>query len=184
MPLPRGWPPKVLQQMALSNSCETTLRLDFLRKTTLEFWMAKTVDQIREQIAKLQAQEQALLQKEALGVIAQIKVAVQHYGITPEQIFGTNGIAKKTVAKKTATPRKAAAKAPKKAGRAKSPKAKPAKAESAAKSKKAASVAKGTKIAAKYKDDAGNAWSGRGSQPRWLRAAIEGGKKLEDFAVA
>jgi DNA-binding protein H-NS len=170
---------------ALSNSCETNLRLDFLRKTTLEFWMAKTVDQIREQIAKLQAQEQALLQKEAQGVIAQIKVAVEHYGITPEQIFGASGTAKKTIAKKAATPRKAVAKAPKKAGRAKSAKvAKPAKAESAAKPKKAASVAKGTKIAAKYKDDAGNAWSGRGSQPRWLRAAIEGGKKLEDFAVA
>jgi len=147
--------------------------------------MAKTVDQIREQIAKLQAQEQALLQKEAQGVIAQIKVAVEHYGITPEQIFGTDGAAKKTAARKAAAPRKTAAKAAKKVGRAKAAKAeKPAKVAKAAKPKKAASVAKGTKIAAKYKDDAGNAWSGRGSQPRWLRAAIEAGKKLEDFAVA
>lgn len=150
--------------------------------------MAKTVDQIREQIAKLQAQEQALLQKEAQGVIAQIKVAVEHYGITPEQIFGTGAAAKKAVAKKGSAPRKTAAKAAKKVGRAKAVKAakpaKVAKVAKAAKPKKAASVAKGTKIAAKYKDDAGNAWSGRGSQPRWLRAAIESGKKLEDFAVA
>lgn len=147
--------------------------------------MAKTVDQIREQIAKLQAQEQALLQKEALGVIAQIKVAVEHYGITPEQIFGTGAAAKKTAAKKASAPRGTAAKALKKAGRAKPAKAeKPAKVAQSAKPKKAASIAKGTKIAAKYRDDAGNAWSGRGSQPRWLRAAIESGRKLEDFAVA
>lgn len=144
--------------------------------------MAKTVDQIREQIAKLQAQEQALLQKEALGVIAQIKVAVEHYGITPEQIFGTGAAAKKTAAKKASAPRRTAAKALKKAGRAKAEK--PAKVAQSAKPKKAASIAKGTKIAAKYRDDAGNAWSGRGSQPRWLRAAIESGRKLEDFAVA
>ena len=39
------------------------------------------------------------------------------------------------------------------------------------------------KIAAKYRDGAGNTWSGRGLQPRWLRAAIEGGKKIEDFAI-
>ena len=45
-------------------------------------------------------------------------------------------------------------------------------------------AAKGTKVAAKYRDpDSGNAWSGRGLQPNWLKAAIEGGKKLEDFAV-
>ena len=45
-------------------------------------------------------------------------------------------------------------------------------------------AAKGTKVAAKYRDpESGNAWSGRGLQPNWLKAAIEGGRKLEDFAV-
>ena len=39
------------------------------------------------------------------------------------------------------------------------------------------------KVAAKYRDDAGNTWSGRGLQPRWLKAAIQGGKKIEDFAI-
>ena len=29
----------------------------------------------------------------------------------------------------------------------------------------------------------GDAWSGRGLQPRWLRAAVANGAKLEDFAV-
>lgn len=39
------------------------------------------------------------------------------------------------------------------------------------------------KVAPKYRDAAGNTWTGRGNQPRWLRAAIESGKKLEDFRI-
>ena len=38
-------------------------------------------------------------------------------------------------------------------------------------------------LAAKYRDDKGNAWTGRGPRPRWLRDALEQGKVLEDFAV-
>ncbi|MFN9503549.1 MAG: H-NS family nucleoid-associated regulatory protein [Rubrivivax sp.] len=41
----------------------------------------------------------------------------------------------------------------------------------------------GGKVAAKYRDDAGNTWSGRGLQPKWLKAAIASGKQLSDFAV-
>lgn len=33
-----------------------------------------------------------------------------------------------------------------------------------------------------YKDDTGNSWSGFGPKPRWLKAALEAGKSLEDFA--
>lgn len=35
----------------------------------------------------------------------------------------------------------------------------------------------------RYRDDSGNSWTGMGPKPRWLRAAIEAGKKLEDFAA-
>ncbi len=38
-------------------------------------------------------------------------------------------------------------------------------------------------VAAKYKDDQGNSWSGRGLKPKWLTAALAAGKKIEDFAV-
>lgn len=42
----------------------------------------------------------------------------------------------------------------------------------------------GTKVAAKYRNNAtGETWSGRGLQPRWLKAALATGKKLADFAV-
>lgn len=46
------------------------------------------------------------------------------------------------------------------------------------------SPAAGRKVAAKYRDPAsGQSWSGRGLQPKWLKAALSGGKKLEDFAL-
>jgi DNA-binding protein H-NS len=42
----------------------------------------------------------------------------------------------------------------------------------------------GKKVAAKYRNTAtGEAWSGRGLQPKWLKAAIAGGRKITDFAV-
>ena len=43
---------------------------------------------------------------------------------------------------------------------------------------------KGQKVAAKYRNAAtGDTWSGRGLQPKWLKAALAGGRKLADFAV-
>ncbi|CAN7319946.1 MULTISPECIES: H-NS family nucleoid-associated regulatory protein [unclassified Variovorax] len=34
----------------------------------------------------------------------------------------------------------------------------------------------------RYKDDAGNSWSGFGPKPKWLKAALDAGKSLEDLA--
>ncbi len=40
------------------------------------------------------------------------------------------------------------------------------------------------KVAAKYRNAAtGEAWSGRGLQPKWLKAALAAGAKIEDFTV-
>jgi DNA-binding protein H-NS len=41
-------------------------------------------------------------------------------------------------------------------------------------------------VAPKYRnpEDSAETWAGRGLKPRWLTAAIKGGKKLEDFAIA
>lgn len=36
---------------------------------------------------------------------------------------------------------------------------------------------------AKYRDDEGNTWGGRGPRPYWLRDALARGKQLSDFAV-
>lgn len=48
----------------------------------------------------------------------------------------------------------------------------------------AKSTTAGSKVAAKYRDSAtGNSWSGRGLQPKWLKAALAEGRKIEEFAV-
>jgi len=51
--------------------------------------------------------------------------------------------------------------------------------ESASRKKGGGSALKGRK----YRDNAGNAWAGRGAQPVWLRERLKAGAKLEDFAV-
>jgi DNA-binding protein H-NS len=45
------------------------------------------------------------------------------------------------------------------------------------------SMLKGSKVAPKYRSPEGDTWAGRGATPRWLKAAIKEGKKLEDFAI-
>ena len=51
-------------------------------------------------------------------------------------------------------------------------------------STRAPSAAKGGKVAAKYRNAAtGESWSGRGLQPKWLKAALASGRQLSDFAV-
>lgn len=51
------------------------------------------------------------------------------------------------------------------------------------KSAKSVSVKSTRKAEIKYRDNNGNGWSGRGLQPRWLKAELEGGKALSDFLV-
>jgi DNA-binding protein H-NS len=45
------------------------------------------------------------------------------------------------------------------------------------------SVLKGMKVPPKYRGPSGETWAGRGARPRWLVAAIKGGKKLDDFLI-
>jgi DNA-binding protein H-NS len=47
----------------------------------------------------------------------------------------------------------------------------------------AGSVLKGRKVPPKYRSPSGETWAGRGARPRWLVAAIKGGKKLDDFLI-
>jgi len=44
-------------------------------------------------------------------------------------------------------------------------------------------VLKGRKVPPKYRGPSGETWAGRGARPRWLVAAIKGGKKLDDFLI-
>jgi DNA-binding protein H-NS len=62
---------------------------------------------------------------------------------------------------------------------------KPAAKQPAKKTKKANPVAVANRPmgSAKYSDGAGNSWTGMGPMPKWLKAAVAGGKKREEFLV-
>jgi DNA-binding protein H-NS len=45
------------------------------------------------------------------------------------------------------------------------------------------SILKGRKVPPKYRSPSGDTWAGRGAKPRWLVAAIKGGKRLDDFLI-
>ena len=45
------------------------------------------------------------------------------------------------------------------------------------------STLKGKKVPPKYRGPSGETWAGRGGKPRWLVAAIKGGRKLDDFLI-
>jgi DNA-binding protein H-NS len=39
------------------------------------------------------------------------------------------------------------------------------------------------RAAIKYRDDAGNTWSGRGKHPGWLTEKLDAGRTLEEFLI-
>jgi DNA-binding protein H-NS len=45
------------------------------------------------------------------------------------------------------------------------------------------SALRGRKVPPKYRGPSGETWAGRGARPRWLAAAIKGGKKLDEFLI-
>lgn len=122
--------------------------------------MAKTYEQVLKKIASLKAEAERVREKETAEVVARIREAIEHYGLTPADL----GL--------EAAPRRGRRPGPKAAAPAKKRRraaAKPAK--------------KGT-VPVKYRDDAGHTWTGRGLQPVWLREALAAGKTLQDFAVS
>lgn len=116
--------------------------------------MAKSYQQVLQQIESLKKMAESLRRKEVEGVISRIRDAIEAYGLTAQDLGLAGG--------RPPTKRRVASDK------------KPSK-------PKAARTAK--KVQPKYKDDSGNTWSGRGLKPRWLTAAIAAGKKLEDFAI-
>jgi len=39
------------------------------------------------------------------------------------------------------------------------------------------------KVPVRYRDNAGNTWTGRGKRPGWLTQALAAGKNVEDFLI-
>ncbi len=170
--------------------------------------MTQTYSQIVQEIETLKRKAETARAKEVAGVVQRIKEAIKVYGITAEDL-GLNGSAASSAAKAKAAsndpsepkfsdqngntwvgrgPRPSWIKAALAAGRSLQDFAVNPSARGRSKAVKPVKVGRKTAkkrapVPAKYRDDQGNTWSGRGSQPRWLVAALSSGKKLESFAL-
>lgn len=117
--------------------------------------MAKTYEQVLKQIESLKGEAEKLRRKEIDGVVARIREAIEHYGLTAADL-GLSARARKAAAPAAGKPRAA--------------------------KKAAAKKGKGS-VLPKYRDDAGHTWTGRGLKPVWLRDALATGKTLKDFEI-
>ena len=115
--------------------------------------MTKTYADVVKQIEALSKEADRLKRKEVEGVIARIREAIGAYNLTASDL-GLGG---------KRGPRPGATRRP---GR-----------------KPKAAAKRGATRPAKFRDESGNTWGGRGPRPQWLRDALSNGKKLEDFAV-
>ena len=134
--------------------------------------------QLKNQIQKLQKEAEILRKQERNETVAKIKEAIAAFELTAEDLgLASTRFSRRVrkVGKKSKDEGVAAAKRP---GR-------PAKsAPTQGAGRKLAVSDKRSVVAPKYRDSAtGTTWSGRGKQPKWLAAAIKGGKKLEDFKI-
>ncbi|VTU28342.1 DNA binding protein, nucleoid-associated [Variovorax sp. SRS16] len=161
--------------------------------------MTQSYNQIQKKIEALQRQADKLKSKEVHGVVARIKVAISHYGLTAEQL----GLGSRSAAAKPAPARSVSTQSAKYgdglgnswSGRGPRPHwlrdainagrkleeflTGGVAAASSGTTKKKVGKKRPSKVL--YRDGAGNSWSGRGPRPRWLKDAIAGGKTLEEL---
>ena len=115
-----------------------------------------TLAALNAQIAALQAQADALRKKEVAEVVAKIKDAIAHYGLTAADL-GLASVARKHAKAAAASGGKPVSKRRKKGG------------------------PKPSARAVKFTDDRGNTWGGMGKRPVWFKAALAAGKTPEDL---
>lgn len=115
----------------------------------------RSLSQVRRQIEKLQKEADAIREKEVAGVVARIQEAIDHYGLTPADLFGPG---------RRRGDRRGAANAA---------------------VKPAAKVVRRTKNdgVIKYRDSEGRSWTGRGRAPQWFKDALASGRTKESLAV-
>jgi DNA-binding protein H-NS len=116
--------------------------------------MARNIAQIENLIKKLKQEADTLKSKEREGALAHVLETVARYGITRQEVFSGRESSN--------------ARSPMGSGDTGAPrrKSKPR-----------------TSRPAKYADNQGNTWSGRGKRPHWLTHLLAEGKTLEDFLI-
>ena len=148
------------------------------RRTAAPSAMAEpiqTLKEIDEEIARLKERAASIVTAEKAGVIARIKEAIAYYGLTSADL-GVGGTAKSSKKGQPAIAAKKAASG--KVAETASPTG------SSVHGAAIVPAAKKTRAGAgqvKYKDDAGNSWTGFGPKPRWLSDALAAGKALDDL---
>jgi DNA-binding protein H-NS len=173
--------------------------------------MAQSYKQLQKQIGDLQKQADKLRAQEVDGVVSRIKVAIAHYGLTAGQLgFGAVSAGKRQALEKKSGSTSAIAKYADGAGRswsgrgprpawlrealangkslqdfasAAAPTEAGTKSETKSKSKAKAKAKAKRKTQIRYRDRAGNTWSGMGPQPRWLKEALAVGTPLAQLAA-
>lgn len=120
--------------------------------------MPKSLTQVTAQIERLQKEAEAIKARELDGVIARIKEAIEHYGLTAADL----GLRKSRVAKAGPASNTAA----KKGG-----------------PRKARKSRKGTGVVRFRSADGQQTWTGHGRAPGWFKAALEAGATRQSLAA-
>lgn len=157
--------------------------------------MPKTYAQLQKQIEALQREADKAREAEVLGVIERIKVAISHYELTSDQLFGNAKGKRGAIAQAGAAPKYSDGMGNSWSGKGKRPNwlrdalssgrsLEEFAAASSGQSRQAPAQKKAkrsTKVA--FRDSAGNAWSGMGPRPKWLKDAIAAGQSEESLRI-
>lgn len=115
--------------------------------------MTRSLNQLQKEIARLQSQVEAIKKKEVKDVISRIKEAIAAYDLTATDL-GLSGSKTRKV-----------------------------RATAAGKSKARKSAGRKSASRVKYRDGAGNTWTGHGRRPQWFLDAVAAGQTPEQLAA-
>lgn len=144
--------------------------------------LRKKIQQLQTKLTAIEAQQSAA----RTAALAFLRQAIADLGLSAEDVAaalagtgrGTTRRGRPAKGTKGAKGSTRARKGPKaKQGRRKKTAAKTA-------AKGRATGAVGAKVPAKYRGPAGETWSGRGKQPRWLAALVAEGRTPAEFLIA
>lgn len=166
--------------------------------------MASSYEQIRKKIEALRTEADKLRKQEAGDVIGRIKEAIAHYGLTIADLFGGGAKQRKPQLPKRGQRTASAARYADGQGNAwggRGPRPRWLRdalaagkkledfqvggiaADGTQPSERVRPARKKRVAAPRFRDDAGNSWSGKGRKPRWFQEALASGKKPEDLSV-
>jgi DNA-binding protein H-NS len=113
-----------------------------------------SLPKLQEKLQKLQTEAARVRKAEVKGVIRRIRKAIDHYEITPQELGFTHSNGTRHATRRAVT----------------------SKSDTGRKPRANAGVIR-------FRDAAGNEWTGHGRRPRWFVEALEAGKSQDDLRV-